>query len=209
VYPSKPFIRSTAPDAPLIKKKGRQMFERFTESSRAVLVQAQDLAIELESSTIEVVHMLYGCAQGREETAGKPLHDGGITGASIRQFLPGAKASPQGPIDPSSLEALGIDFNAVQRSVDSTFGPGALDHAPDRRNAPANRRKPTFSVDAKRSLEQSLHVALELHEKKIAPGHILLGILRLNDDEVSRVVASSRTTFASLSSNVLARLANL
>ena len=45
------------------------MFERFTEGSRAVLVEARDLALELGSPSIDVGHLLYGCAEGREETA--------------------------------------------------------------------------------------------------------------------------------------------
>lgn len=182
------------------------MFERFTESARAVLVDAQDLAIELDSATIDVSHLFFGCAQAREETAGKPLHDFGITGESIRRLVPRGKIVPRGTLDASSLDAIGIDFDEVRRSVDATFGPGALDAASDRRTSPGNRRRSGFTSNAKRSLEQSLRVALELHEKKIRPGHILLGIIRINDDFVSRIVETSETTFAGLSSTVLAQL---
>jgi hypothetical protein len=47
------------------------MFERFTEPSRAVLVEAQDVAVEMGSDYIGAGHILYGCAEGREETAGR------------------------------------------------------------------------------------------------------------------------------------------
>jgi hypothetical protein len=41
------------------------MFERFTEGARAALVEAEELAMEMDSRTIEVGHLLYGLSQGR------------------------------------------------------------------------------------------------------------------------------------------------
>jgi hypothetical protein len=183
------------------------MFERFTESSKAVLVEAQDLAVELGSGFISVGHLLYGCAEERDETSGQPLRECGVRAASIRRLLPGTTEQPAGEADPDALSAIGIDYQAVRASVEGTFGPGALDNAPDRR-VPSNRsRRPPFTPNAKRSLELALRAAQELHHHQIVPGHLLLGLLRLDNDLVSEIIEESGTTVASLSAVVLARLA--
>ena len=43
------------------------MLERFTESAKGVLAEAQDLALELGSPFIIPGHLLYGCAEARDE----------------------------------------------------------------------------------------------------------------------------------------------
>jgi Clp amino terminal domain, pathogenicity island component len=193
------------------------MFERLAESSRAVLVEAQDLAIELGSGSISAGHLLYGCAEGREETAGRPLHECGITGASIRRLLPHTDAPSTGVVDPAALRAIGIDYEGVRAAVEDTFGPGALETAPDRRMSTTKTRKPRFTPEAKRSLELSLQVAVELSPRhglftssekgRIMPGHLLLGLLRLDSELVSSILHQAGVTVAALSAAVLSQLA--
>jgi hypothetical protein len=89
--------------------------------------------------------------------------------------------------------------------VERNFGLGALDAAPDRRVAAGSRRRP-FTPDAKRSLELALLVAVELHFHRIVPGHLLLGLLRLDNEDVVAVIEQSGTTVAALSAAVLTRL---
>jgi ATP-dependent Clp protease ATP-binding subunit ClpA len=182
------------------------MFERFTEPARAVLAEAQDLAAELGSPYLGPGHLLYGCAEVREETAGRALHDAGITGALIRRGLPRAEEKSSGEIDPDALRAIGIDYDDVASVVEQTFGAGALESAPDRRVPAGRARRPRFTREAKHSLELGLRVAVELHHKRIEPGHLLLGLLRLDDDFVSGIVEESGTTVAALSASVLTRL---
>ena len=182
------------------------MFERFTDPSKAVLVEAQDLARELGSPYLDAGHLLYGCAEGREHTAGRPLHDAGITGLLIRRGLPRTVEPTPGQVDPDALRAIGIDYEGIQSAVEQTFGPGALQSAPDRRVLAGRPRKPGFTPDAKRSLELALRVAIELHHKHIEPGHLLLGLLRLDNEFVSSTIEQSQTNVAALSAAVLTRL---
>jgi Clp amino terminal domain, pathogenicity island component len=182
------------------------MFERFSEPARAVLVEAQDVAVELGSRHLGVGHLLYGCAETREETAGRVLHDAGITGTLIRRGLPRAEEQESGPIDPDALRTIGIDYDGIRATVEQTFGPGALEAAPDRRVPASGRGRPRFTPEAKRSLELALRVALELHHKRIQPGHLLLGLLRLDDEFVSSAVEQSGTSMATLSATVLTTL---
>jgi len=181
------------------------MFERFSEEAKAVLVEAQDLAMELGSGYIDACHLLYGCAEVREETAGRPMRDLGVMGASIRRLLPRASERAEGSVDPEALRAVGIDYEAVRAAVEQNFGPGALEAAPDRRG-PARPRKPRFTPQAKRSLQLALRVAVELRARRIVPGHLLLGLLRLDDENVVQAVEQSGTTVAALSAAVLTRL---
>jgi ATP-dependent Clp protease ATP-binding subunit ClpA len=193
------------------------MFERFTESSRAVLVEAEGVAVELGSGYIGAGHLLYGCAEGREETAGKPLHQCGITAASIRRELPRTDAQSTVHVDPVALSAIGIDYEGVRAAVEETFGPGALDTAADRRVSTTKTRKPRFTPGAKRSLELSLRVAVELSPRhgvftsaektRITPGHLLLGLLRLDSELVSSILEQADVTVAALSAAVLSQLA--
>ena len=182
------------------------MFERFTEGARAALVEAEELAMEMDSRTIEVGHLLYGLSQGREETAGRPLRDSGVAAVAKRRLMHRGGHEQLGPIDVASLESIGIDYDGVRSAVEATFGAGALEAAPDRRVSSPHSARPRFSDAAKRSLEQSLRVALELHEKRIKPGHVLLGLLRVNDEFVASVLDESKVNVAGLSSAVLQQL---
>jgi ATP-dependent Clp protease ATP-binding subunit ClpA len=182
------------------------MFERYSNEAKRVLVKAQDLAVELGSRYIGARHLLYGCAEVEEDTAGQPLRDLGITGATIRQLLPREEETAVGSVDSDALRAIGIDYDAVRATVEQNFGPGALEAAPDRRAA-AGPRKPPFTPEAKRSLELALRVAIELHAERIVPGHLVLGLLRLDNERIVAAVEQSGTTIPAVSAAVLTRLA--
>jgi ATP-dependent Clp protease ATP-binding subunit ClpA len=181
------------------------MFERFTESAKSVLTEAQDVAVGLRSRNIGVLHLLYGCAEVRDEAAGAVLRDRGITADSIRALLSADAKRADRAVDPDALRAIGIDYDAVLASVEQTFGSGALDAAPDRRVAEGTRRPP-FTVEAKRSLELALRVAIELRATRMVPGHLLLGLLRLDDEQIVDVLERAETSVADISAAVLTRL---
>ena len=183
------------------------MFERFSEEAKAVIVEAHDLAVELGSNDMDAGHLLYACALGSEATAAEPLHTCGITAASIRSLLPRGEGPSAGEVDVEALRAIGIDYEGVRSAVEQTFGAGSLESAPDRRATSRGLRRPPFSPEAKRSLQLALRVAVELHDKTMVPGHLLLGLLRLDNDFVSKAVERSGTTVAGLSAAVLEKVA--
>lgn len=182
------------------------MFERFTEAARGVVVEAEDLAVELGSGALTPAHLLYGCAEVRDDTAGRPLRDAGLTGAVIRAALPRAPRPPAQQVDPDALRAIGVDYDGIRAATERTFGPGALDGAPDRRSPAGRPRRPRFTPEAKRAMEQALRVTVELHHRRIQAGHLLLGVLRVDDELVTRLVRDAGTDVASLSALVLTRL---
>lgn len=184
------------------------MFERLTENARAALLVAQDTAIATGATAIDVGHVLCGCAEGSEETAGTVLRAQGVTGELVRSLLPTSLDPAQaGTVDPDALRAIGIDYDGVRAAVDETFGPGALEAAPNRRLPHAGVRRPPFTPEAKRVLELSLRITLELHQTRITPGHIVLAMLRLDDALVADVLRCAGTTVAGLSGAVLSQLA--
>ena len=81
----------------------------------------------------------------------------------------------------------------------------APDHVAIRRPAPGVRRSP---LTRKKAIAMCMHVAVkELHQDRMMPGHILLGLLRLDDAFVTTVVEQSGTSVAHLSACVLESLA--
>ena len=165
------------------------MFERFTDGSRTVVKVAHDLAVELGSRHIGTGHLLYGCAEGGDPTAAEPMRECGITPAAIRRGLPRGGARPATEMDADSLRAIGIDYEGVRAAAEETFGPGALESAPDRRVAAGFRPRPRFTPSAKESMRLAHHIAVrELHHNSLMPGHVLLGLLRLDDEFVQSVL---------------------
>lgn len=124
----------------------------------------------------------------------------------MRGLLPQAEDALAGEVDPEALAAIGIDFEGVRRAVERTFGEGALASAPDRRARSARVRKPPFTPETKRALALALRVAIELRDHRIRPGHVLLGLLRLDDDFISSIVQQSGATIAGLSAAGLEHL---
>src|SRR3954451_24036129 len=90
------------------------MFERFVKDAREAVAQARDAAKGHGHDHIGTGHMLIGVARGR------PALTAPITAERLEAGLgdPG--------IDRDALASIGIDYEAVEKSVESSFGPGAL-----------------------------------------------------------------------------------
>ena len=98
--------------------------------------------------------------------------------AAIRSGLP--------DVDADALASIGIDLDAVRRSVEESFGPGAL----GRRDCRRGRRpgqKP-FTPGAKRALERALREALALGSRHIGAEHILLALGREREGVAAAVL---------------------
>ena len=55
------------------------------------------------------------------------------------------RRAASGQVDAESLRAIGIDYEDVRATVEKTFGPGALESAPDRRVRSGSTRRPPFT----------------------------------------------------------------
>jgi hypothetical protein len=106
------------------------MFERFTDTARHVVVQAQADARRLGHNYIGCEHLLLAAAAAAEP-ASAVLRDQGVTperieAAILRTIGRGHTADPLGGIDRQALAFIGIDLDVVRARIEAAFGPDAL-----------------------------------------------------------------------------------
>ncbi|MBC6458111.1 Clp protease N-terminal domain-containing protein [Actinomadura sp. HBU206391] len=155
------------------------MFERFGQDARQVVIVAQEEARALGHDRVGSVHLLLALAKDEDGAGGDALREHGLRlndlRARVRRLAWADQSS--GPIDGQALASIGIDLDEVRRTVEATFGEGALDighrtkgHVP-------------FTPQAKKCLELSMRSAIALKQKHIRSGHMLLGLLRATGDD--------------------------
>ncbi|GAA2866443.1 Clp protease [Actinoplanes cyaneus] len=170
------------------------MFERFTQSARAVVTGAKDQARELGHPVIGTEHVLLSLLTV-DSGAGAVLRQAGVDRDAVRAAVvqhvgdqgDETVVADRDAEDAAALKAIGIDLDAVRAAIEENFGAGAL-HLP--RPAPKKRGifgklysgggggHTPFSSRNKKVLELSLREALRLKHKFIAPEHIMLGVIR-------------------------------
>jgi ATP-dependent Clp protease ATP-binding subunit ClpA len=205
------------------------MFERFTDSARAIVRGAQQEARELHHDHIGTEHLLLAMLRPESGLAARVLAEAGVQRAEVvagitrwvgekRRFTPG---------DAEALRAIGIDLDAVVQAIEASFGPQALNLPPDvrrrhrldprhlvrrrrRRGDPKNRPLRGFTPFAPRSkkvLELSLRESLQLKSKNIGSEHLLLGLLREGEGLATRILVDTGHPLDDLRRRVIAALA--
>jgi len=106
------------------------MFERFADTARHVVVQAQEDARRLGHNYIGCEHLLLAAAAAAEP-ASAVLRDQGVTperveAAVLRTVGRGQAADPLGGLDREALAFIGIDLDVVRARIEAAFGPDAL-----------------------------------------------------------------------------------
>lgn len=181
------------------------MFERFTRDARDSVVATVDHAQRLKAERIEATHLLLALCS-RPSPVAITLQRHGISTATVEAVLPATTPVPSTPPtaeDAAALKALGIDLDAIRRSLEATFGPGALDRVtpPQRHTGRFGRRGRggssgsgqghlSFSRGAKKTLELALREAVRLDSGEIRGDHLALGLLRADDPGLSGVLTA-------------------
>jgi ATP-dependent Clp protease ATP-binding subunit ClpA len=164
------------------------VFERFTVQARAVVVGAQIGARELGRPSIDTPLLLLGIAGERESAGARVLTALGVGEDDIRDDIRRAseRRDPTfSDADESALRSVGIDLGEVRRSVEETFGPGALDRG---RGAPAGHIP--LTPGAKKALQLALREAAALGQTSIGTEHVLLGLVRDEECSASLLLAA-------------------
>ena len=125
------------------------MFERFTPSARAIVVQAQEHARRLGHGYIGCEHLLLAAAS-TGEPAGAALRERGVTPEGVEAEIVRLAGLGQAPglfsaLDRDALASIGIDIDAVRAQIEAAFGPDALTRAAPsacRGNRPAPAKGP-------------------------------------------------------------------
>ncbi len=164
------------------------MFERFTDSARAVVVGAQTEARALGHGWIGTEHLLLAVVRDPDRPVARQLAVLGLTHDRLYAELVATMGGHHD--DGSALRDLGIDLDAVRARVEEQFGPGALDPEPARprrRGLLRHRRRPArkdcgghirFSPSAKKGLELALRESVGLGSREILVEHLVLGLMR-------------------------------
>ena len=105
--------------------------------------------------------------------------------------------------DADALRSVGIDLDAVRRSVEEAFGPGALD-----RGTSGGRKRGhiPFTRGAKKALELALREALQLGHNYIGTEHLLLGLVRDERCSAARLLAARDLSRERVRTEVLSEL---
>ena len=128
------------------------MFERFTDSARGIVSQAQLNARRPGHSYIGCEHLLMAAAMV-EGPAGVALREQGITPERIQLTLLGT-AGPLSGLDEEALASIGIDLDAVRAKVEAEFGPDALTWAGP---AASESRRPAWGKGPLAELKRRRH----------------------------------------------------
>lgn len=138
------------------------MFERFTRASKRVVEQAQALARDEGSQTIEAEHLLLALS-GDGGEAGSVLRAAGLDADGVRNAVDAALER--------DLEAAGVDLGLMAATSTATAV-----------------RAPRFAASAKLALERSMQIAVGRGDRRLLPGHVLLGLLQADVGLVPRAL---------------------
>jgi hypothetical protein len=152
------------------------MFERFTDTARLVVVQAQADARRLGHNYIGCEHLLLAAAAAGEP-AGAVLRDQGVTPERVeaeilRTIGRGQTADPLGGLDRQALAFIGIDLDVVRARIEAAFGPDALTGTLPacRRGRPAWGKGPLAELTRRRRRRRGrLHAAMPMGPRGHAP----------------------------------------
>jgi ATP-dependent Clp protease ATP-binding subunit ClpA len=166
------------------------VFERFTTQARSVVTVAQQEARKLGRPNIGTQHFLLGIL-GTPDTAGARALDAlGIGERDVREDVRrlDRDRSAFSDQDADALRSVGIDLDEVRRTVEETFGPGALE-----RPATAGRSwsgHVPLTPGSKKALELALREAIHLGHRSIGTEHLLLGLVREDGCSAARILAA-------------------
>lgn len=197
------------------------MLERFSADARQTVVAAREQASLLRHNFIGCEHLLLALAMLQNDPAAGALAAFGLDHARLRDGVVAVvgesnrtaetpampeSTGPGDPLDAAALYSLGIDLDEVRRSIEASFGPGALDRSRTTRNRTTRNRltrrlsrggsrtrnrdctRPAFTPRAKKTLEIAVRTAATTGDRTISTGHLLLGLLNQRDNGALRVL---------------------
>jgi hypothetical protein len=149
------------------------MFERFTRDARAIVIGAQQKAVEVDAAQIDSLHMLGALFRTPQGSAGRILLDLGASPADLTGEFDRIRG--RGGIsdsDAAALDAFGIDIERIVERVEQAHGPNALaGDLPKGKRAMRKGGHLPFAEDAKQALTQSLREAAGLGDRHIGDEH--------------------------------------
>ena len=166
------------------------MFERFSHSARTVVLVAREQAVALGHDSMGNQHLLLGLLATESGAAAEALREVGLRLEPVRALV--QRRDPAGGAltsdDAESLRALGIDLDVVLGRLEASFGPASVPSA-----AP-HRGRLGVSRPTKKTLQLTLREAIWLKAPAIGTEHLLLGLVRCDDPDITAILADMGTT---------------
>jgi ATP-dependent Clp protease ATP-binding subunit ClpA len=154
------------------------MFERFDRRSRTVVLHAREEAQRSGATKLEAEHLLLALSRRSASDAARVLAEAGLDHDGLRHALDAELRR--------SLDTAGITISMTaiaERPVPSTG-------------------EPRFGASAKRALQRAVTVARRRGDRRLLPGHILIGVLQAGEGTVPRAL-----TLAGIDAGALAGVA--
>ena len=191
------------------------MFDNFSKDAREVVTRAQFEARALRHNYLGTEHLLLGLFGHGQNPASRVLTrlglDREVVRTSVREII------GMGPLvepDQAALEVIGVDLEEVRRRTEEAFGPGAVEWTSAARGryatAMRTRRRPrllrrlmrecdaglmsgashlSFTPRTKKVFELSRAEAKSLGHERVAPSHLLLGLLKEGEGVAAQILS--------------------
>lgn len=182
------------------------MFETFTSGARDVVRRAAAGALRRGDGVIGEEQLLLALLDDPGSVSGRVLAEFGVT-ASTAPAIEAAfdRTRRRGGLsedDVAALGDLGVDVDAIVRTVEGRWGTGALAGGP-RRRPWRPRRRAAFDGAAKATLGSALREARERGDRHLGDEHLLLALLSRHGP-VGEVLATHGVTAALVRSRLAA-----
>jgi Clp amino terminal domain, pathogenicity island component len=149
-------------------------------------------------------HLLLGLF-GEDTVASRAMESVGLTRAAVTgavRAIVGECPELASRPDPDALAAVGIDLEVVRRSIEASFGPGALEGTRAWRRSRARR----FTPRVKKTLQLALREALSLEHPYLGPEHVLLGLVREAEGVAAAILGRQSGSLAAVREAVMGQL---
>jgi ATP-dependent Clp protease ATP-binding subunit ClpA len=165
------------------------VFERFTTQARSVVTFAQEEARKVGRPNIGTQHLLLGILVAPDTAGARALDALGVGESDVREDVRrlDRDRSAFSDQDADALRSVGIDLDEVRRTVEETFGQGALERAA---TAGGRSGHVPLTPGSKKALELALREAIHLGHRSIGTEHLLLGLVRDDTCSAARILAA-------------------
>ena len=166
------------------------MFERFTTQARSVVTLAQEEVRQLGRPNIGTQHLLLGILGARDTAGARALDALGVGESDVREDVRrlDRDRSAFSDQDADALRSVGIDLDEVRRTVEDSFGPGALERATAGGRSWSGHVP--LTAGSKKALELALREAIHLGHRSIGTEHLLLGLVRDDTCSAATILAA-------------------
>lgn len=152
------------------------MFNKFTASSRQVLITALQHARHDAAPEIGTDHLLRGLLEDPEVVELVGLDEVGTQHLADR-IERSRRSAGLSPADSEALAAVGIDLDVVVERIEAELGTYALRSG----GRQGHRLRTALSVDSRAALAAAGRHASMRSDRALRPAHVLLGVLTRRD----------------------------